>query len=433
MKLPPRILAPILLALLCAGALMAFLWWQLRESTRLIRPADTITELLGGPVTTAPEGITGNEDASLLHLRTGDILAQRGEWSDAEEEYQESVEAGGGLPALRKLAQMQMQRRDIKAVRTTIKKLKAEGARSEDILLLETIILLRSGEIVEARNLLAAAEDSPQKHYGLTLLGIIEGNHQSVALELEAVIAGWDPVLRANARTLQSAYGEFALFPESSALHLTTLIARALAQVQECEIALPLLVQVTSVQSDYRDAWIVQGYCELTTERADQALASLEHAYSLDPQKPEIQYFLARAYSELLEYQNAVTFLEYALSNGFEPKSEVRRLIAKNALLMGDANLALTQYEAMTGDPNASFDFFENYVSAALSLQKGNEAYAKAKISVEKWPNDPRSHDLLGTAALAIDRADEAKRAWEKALEINPRYVSAREKLEAMK
>ena len=406
---------------------MAFLWWQLKESTRLIKPLSMeTTALVPGPSPVAPE-IIGDEDASLIHLRRGDLFAERGEWADAQEEYAKSVDAGGGLPSLRKLAQSQLQRRDIKGVEATIKKMKAGGARPEDLLLLESIIKLRGGELVDANNLLQGAADSPQQHYGLALLAIIEGNHPEAQHQLELTIAGWDPVLRSYAKTLSSAYAEFGLFPEGSPMHLTTLLSRALAQVQECEIALPLLTQVTNAKDDYRDAWIVQGYCELVTERPDQALASLQHAYSLDPQKPEIQYFLARAYGDLYQQQNAITFLGYALSNGFEPQSEVHRLIAKNALALGNGELALEHEDAMTKLDTATVESFESYAAVASSLKKYDEAYGKAKTAVQRWPDDPRPYVLLATAAVALDKKDEAKEALKKALEINPRYAPAKE------
>ena len=333
MKIAPKIIVPVLLALLCAGVLIIFLWWQLTTSTQLLQGQKyNESESLGALQNLTNNQVYATDDVSLIHLRQGDLFALRGEWSDAQKEYDQAVQAGGGLSALRKLAQAQMQRRDIKGVHSTIKKMRNAGAKEEDILLLETIVKLRIGELVQAKAALENTEDSPQKHYGLALLAIIQGNHQEAKDELDLTQKGWDPILRSYAQTLHSAYDEFSLFPEGSDAHLITLLSRALAQVQECELALPLLVQVTNAKNDYRDAWIVQGYCELVTEREEQSLASLEHAYSLDPQKPEIQYFLARAYSALNEYQNAITFFEYALSNGFEPKEEIRRLIAKNAL-----------------------------------------------------------------------------------------------------
>ena len=433
MKVPARIIAPVLLAAVCAGLLMAFLWWQLTESTlRIGSGGFTDTALLGRDIPAVTDIPLDTTDASLMHLRQGDIFALRGEWEEAQESYERSVDEGGGLPALRKLAQSQMQRRDIRGVRSTLNKMKAAGARAEDILLLEVIIQLRSGELVEAQKILDGAEDSPQQHYGLALLAMIQGNHQQAVDELNLTANGWDPVLRSYARTLQSAYDEFALFPSGTDVHLITLLARALAQVQECELALPLLVQVTGVKDDYRDAWIVQGYCELTTERPEQALASLEHAYSLDPQKPEIQYFLARSYADLHEYQNAITFFEYALTNGFIPQSEVRRLIARYALEIGNAGLAIDQYEALTNDPSATFESYQGFVSAAAALGRPDEAYAKAVAATERWPEDYRTFELLGNLAQELGNTDDARAAFQRALNINPNLPSLRQKLESL-
>ena len=433
MKIPSRIIAPVLLAAVCAGLLMSFLWWQLTQSTLQLSGQQFVdTDLLGTPVQTISDIPIDSGDASLMPLRQGDILALRGEWSEAQTQYEKAVKSGGGLAALRKLAQSQLQRRDTKGIRSTLKQLKNAGARPEDVLLLEVIIQLRSGELVDAKKVLESAEDSPQKHYGLALLAIIQGSHERAIQELSLTINGWDPVLRSYARTLSAAYDEFALFPSGTDIHLITLISRALAQVQECELALPLLIQVTTSKEDYRDAWVVQGYCELTTERPEQALASLEQAYSLDPQKPEIQYFLARSYAALHEYQNAITFFEYALTNGFVPQGEVRRLIARYALEIGNAGLALDQYDALTNDPNATFESYQGYVSAAAALGQADAALAKAKLATEKWPDNARSFELLGTVAAQLEKKAEAKAAFEKALEMNPSLPGVKEKLLAL-
>ncbi len=433
MKIPTRIIAPVLLASICAGLLMSFLWWQLTQSTlQLGGQQFADTELLGAPMPTISEIPFDSDDASLLFLRQGDIFALRGEWQEAQEQYEKSVKSGGGLPSLRKLAKAQLQRRDMKGVRSTLKQLKSAGARPEDVLLLEVIIKLRAGELVDASKVLESAEDSPQKHYGLALLSIIQGSHQRAIQELALTINGWDPVLRSYARTLNAAYDEFDLFPSGSDIHLITLVSRALAQVQECELALPLLIQVTSSKDDYRDAWVVQGYCELTTERPEQALASLEQAYSLDPQKPEIQYFLARSYADLHEYQNSITFFEYALTNGFVPQGEVRRLIARYALEIGNAGLALDQYEALTNDPNATFESYQGFVTAAAALGRAEAAMEKAELATELWPKNAKAFELLGTVALQLEKKEEAKAALEKALEMNPSLPGVKEKLLAL-
>lgn len=430
MKIPLRIIAPVSLAIICAGMLAAVLWWQLTESTlQISKTSFNDTDILGTQTPLFNDEPIDTDDAALMHLRQGDILALRGEWKEAQDEYESAVTAGGRLPALRKLAQAQLQRRDTKGVKSTLKKMKGAGARPEDVLLLETIILLRSGKLIDAQKTLEGVEDSPQQHYGLALLSIIQGSHQRAMQELALTVNGWDPVLRSYARTLQGAYEEFALFPEGSDIHLITLLSRALAQVQECELALPLLIQVTNTKDDYRDAWVVQGYCELTTERPEQALASLEHAYSLDPQKPEIQYFLARAYGALHEYQNAITFFEYALNNGFTPESEVRRFIARFALEIGNAGLALEQYKALATEPKATLEVYQGYVAAAAALGQPEQALQAATDATERWPENAQAFELLGTIASEMDRKADAQKAFEKALKLDPNLKSAEEKL----
>ncbi|MBU2213077.1 tetratricopeptide repeat protein, partial [Patescibacteria group bacterium] len=174
---------------------------------------------------------------------------------------------------------------------------------------------------------------------------------------------------------------------------------------------------------------IVQGYCELVTERSKEALASLEQAYNLDPQKPEIQYFLARAYRALDQHENAITFFEYALANGFEPESEIRRLIAEEALESGNAAVALAQYDALTQMEDATFEMFEGFITASLALGNHEEAFLKATQATARWAQDARAFELLGWASMETDRTDQAREAFQKALSINPNLKSVQEKL----
>lgn len=429
MRLPARIVVPIAGAVFLIGLLLIVLFWQL-EGARAFLQGQIANFTESGAVADVG-GVSYDDagDAALLHLRKGDIFALRSEWAEAVHEYEEAVKADGGITALRKLAQAQLQRRDVKGAQATLDQMRREGARGEDVLLLESIILIRTGEVAKARQLLITSEESPHKHYGLALLAIISNDHIAAKQELASVVGGWEPVLRSYARMLLSAYEEYDLFPESPELHLLTLLSRSLAQVQECELALPLLSKVTNAQDDYRDAWIVQGFCELTSERNAEALASLEQAYGIDPEKPETQYFLSRAYINQGNHTQAVTFLQYALRNGFEPQSEVRRLLAQEALEIGNASLAFEQYEAMTKQEDATIDMYTAYVTAALTAKKNQEAIVKAQEAVQKWPESADAYELLGWAQAEADQKEEARASLQKAIELNPNVQSAKEKL----
>lgn len=424
MKTSSRLALPIASALLLTVCILGGLWWELKKSTASL--VQFQQELPREEQKIEPKDTDGRTKA-LLSLQQGDIFAVQGEWASAEREYTASVKEGGGVPALRKLAQAQLQRRNLRGVRATIDQLRQENVRSEDLMLLEGIVLLRTGEVQKLAERLDVAPDSPQTHYLRALLAIIGNNHEKAKAELEETRTGWEPTLRSSAKTLQAAYEEYALFPESPSIHLLTLITRALAQVQECEIALPILAGVTQKQDDYRDAWIVQGYCELTTERPEQALISLERAYALDPEKPEIQYFLARTYGTLGNHRSALTFFQYSLRNGFTPEHEIHRRIAHEADALGETSLALEQYSALLRLPEARRDDLEDAVRIAIQREQKEEGYAIATKGVERWPNDARALYLLGWTAAETGRNDEAKRAGEKALNINPTFTAALE------
>lgn len=434
-KLPLRIVLPSMAAVATAAGILLFLWWQAQSSASRVKQellqVTNIMERIHGSILTTDISLTGG-DAALLHVRKGDLASLQGDWKAAEEEYQESVNADGGLSALRKLAHAQLQRRQYDDLRDTIRKLEREGAQKEDIILLQTLLLLRTGELTAVEELLGVSDETPQQHYGLGLLAIIQGNHDQAKTELEKVSQGWDPVLRSYASVLLEAYREYELFPKSPGSHRTALVARALAEVQECDLALPLLTEVIQEQPDYRDAWVVQGYCELITERTAQALISFERAYSIDPEKPEIQYFLGRAHAALGDNGNALTFLQYALKNGFQPEAEVRRRIATSALQTGNDAVALAQYKALLEAENADLTAYETFISMALSIGEKEEALSRAQEAAARWPEEARAHELLGWTFLELDRKDEGRAALTKALELDPNLTSAKKRLDSL-
>lgn len=434
MSLPRSITVPALLALVVFVLIGGFLFWQLDSARALLERMGAPTTDTGSTVRTISPLPTPAEhgDAALSALRRGDLLALRGEWTDAQKEFQTAVDAGGGLTALRKLAQAQLQRRDVDAARETLRRMRSAGARDEDLVLLESIIDLRSGNLDDARRLLTDAADAPQKHYGLGLLAIVEARHDDARAELSTTLGGWEPTLRGYARALLSAYEEYDLFEGSPETHRQTLLARALADVGECALALPILSQVLAAQDDYRDAWIVQGYCQLTSERPDDAKLSLERAYQIDPQKPEVQYFLARTFSKLGDHQAAITYLQYAIENGFTPVAEARRLLAAEAIATGQNDLALKELDTLAQATDATVDAFVDFVTASLSMQQDEEAYARAQEAVARFPESAIAHDLLGWTASETNRRDEARSELQKALDLDPTLQSARDRLNSL-
>lgn len=367
-----------------------------------------------------------NQSQALMNLRQGEIFEMKGEWKRAEEKYQESVAVGGGTSALRKLAGIQLQRREFDDASATIKQLSADVRDPSSILLLQGLLELRQGNTATAERIFNRGGELPEALYGLALVSIATGDHDGAKALLGRAMQGSDSVIKAYAETIMKAYQEFALFPDGQQIHEQTLVAHALAETGECELALTLVNSVVSTQSRYRDAWIVKGYCEFATERLKDALTSLEQAYSLDPAKAETQYFLARVHSALGDPQNAVTFLQYAIINGFEPEKDARSLLADYAKELGNTDLALEQLQILAKDPGSTIDSFVLYVNLALSLQNhAPDAYALAKEAVKRWPNDSTALALAGKTALASGLSEDAKKYVDASLAIDPQNAEA--------
>lgn len=430
MKLSPRIYLPLLLALAIGVSVGGLFFWQIHRSIATIEGSfnsgstSLLRKILPGNSRTAPT--SAMQSQALIHLRQGEIFELKGEWKLAQDKYAESVLSGGGTPALKKLASIQLQRREYDAASTTIDTLKQENKNSEDIALLEGILALRKGELSTAVSIFNRTPDSPQSLYGLALVSVVKGEHVSAQEYLLRASESGDPAIRGIAAVMMEAYNEFALFPQGQPTHLALLLGRSLAQVNECETALALVTPIVTIEPRYRDAWIVKGFCEFTTERTKESLASLEQAYSLDPQKPEIQYFLARAHAALGDPQNAVTFLQYSILNGFEPERDARELLADYALELGNTDLALEQYKLIAEGKDGDLSSFKRYIDLAVGTPNhGLDALALAKTALQKYPDDTVALTLAAKAALSAGLPIDAEKYIQSALKIDPKDKDA--------
>lgn len=433
MQIPPRILVPIVLAALLSLGIGGVFFWQIKHSVGVIESSfqgsgtekSFLKSILGGRK--LPSLAEANQSEALLLLKQGELFEYRGEWKKAEEKYQRSSEVGGGVLALKKLAAIQLQRRNYDAAEITIDDLKDGGASNEDVQFLRGVLALRQGKTSDAASDFRRIGDDPKGVYGLALVSLAQSDFDAAKTSLAQAQASSDPTIRSYATTILEAFAEYALFPESSSAHLLTLVARALAETNECEVGLSLVRPVTEGKAEYRDAWIVRGFCEFTTERTNEALASLEHAYKLDPEKPEIQYFLARTYAALGDPQNAVTYLQYAILNGFEPERDARELLAEYAQELGQTDLALTQYTIIAEENDGGIEEYRR----AIELAAGTEAHALdaldlAKKAQKKWPDDAEVLALLAKASLAAGLPNDAKQYAERAIAIDPTNEMAR-------
>lgn len=427
MKLSPRIIIPILLATMLAGGTAAFFLWQIKRSVETIESIDGMSLQDQGwdsdhlDITDRP---IASQSLVLTTLRQGEILARRGQLADAEQRFTESVEAGGGQAALTRLFAIQVQRRNFDHAADTLRALKRLDPLDDTVIMAEGMLALSRGLPEEALRVLKRGEGKPLPLLGEAYVAIMEGRHEDALTLLQNVRKSSDPDARSKARIIEQAYEEFALFPDGQDIHRQTLLARALAENEQCFLSLRLLDPVLSAASRYRDAWIVRGFCELMTDEPKAALTALEQAYTLDPSKPETQYFLARTHAMLGDPQNAVTYLQYAIINGFEPVRDARALLAEYALELGNIDLALEERKLLA-DSGTLADV-RAFAELAISLPQHVVAgFQSAESAAKRWPEDAGAQALAAKAALAAGLPAEAERFALQALAIDPRNPEA--------
>ncbi len=429
LRINKRLVLTLLLAVLCVAAFLVVWWYQLRQTVKesLQRP-EVVRQTGSSSVVTALPIAT--QDATLLTLHAGDQAALRGDWQQAKVLYQEVVTTNNSLLSLRKLAESQLQLSDSEGLEATLVTLAERGARREDIDRLRLSLLLRTGNTSQVKEELQQLEDSPQKSYLEALLAIISENQEGALVHLQAVEDGWDPLLRTRAKVLINAYDEYNQFERESSAHLQTVLARALAEVQECPLAIGLATKASAALPTYRDAWLMQGFCSVTIGEYEQAITALEKAYTLDRQKPEIQYFLARSYRAVGRYEDASVYFRRAKANGFEPVDEITVALAKVAIEAGDFSAARLQYRDLKDKEGPlQQDGFYGFIESSLNINAFEDAYQVATEMIKLYPEDAKAFELLGVTANKTERVEVAKTALQRALELNPYLTVAQEVL----
>lgn len=311
------------------------------------------------------------------------------------------------------------------------------GVGEHTLEVLRGLLLLRQGDREGARVLFERDPESPEHAYGLVLLSILEGRNDDAQVFLEGVRQSPDPLLQRAAATIQGAYDEFALFEEGKETHLLTLLGRALGEAQQCPTAMVLLEEVTREDPDYRDAWIVLGYCRLLLQDPLSARSAFERAYSLDPEKAETQYFLALSHERSGNGEEAERFFGYALQNGFQPALPLREKLAQLAVRRGMYAEAAEHYRAALqrtaeeggGTPDDLSRRGKLYSAlASLLLERlGNlPAAEEAALRARDELGDiPVVLDLLGAIALARGEVNQAATFLMAAVQQDPFFALA--------
>jgi tetratricopeptide (TPR) repeat protein len=186
------------------------------------------------------------------------------------------------------------------------------------------------------------------------------------------------------------------------------------------------------------DALYLSGSRHLTEGDAEKAVREFEQLGSTYGRNPQVRYQLARAYLLYANGKNAVT------SRNLVDAAENNLNVAIQLNPQFDpATLLLAELKFRKGNPAAAVDLLvpltkerpqiaqAQYLlaSAYLAQQKRDQALAVYRQMTELFPKDPQPSLLMGAILQGQGQQHEARKAFEKSVDISPDYLPAIEKL----
>lgn len=177
--------------------------------------------------------------------------------------------------------------------------------------------------------------------------------------------------------------------------------AKAHLMREEWTPALPLLTQVVALQPENADAWYELTACRMRLGYLEEALESAQQYLQAGVgQQARAHVFLGTIHNDLGNRESAAK--AYAQVLEYDPDARSLQVSAE--------------------------DFFLEYARTLSSLARLDEARTMAERSLAASAT-PDAATLLGNIHAQAGRADEAQQSWQRAVEMDPRHVAAREAL----
>ena len=275
---------------------------------------------------------------------------------------------------------------------------------------------------------LALAENPDARiTYYRALLQIVNENHsEGKKLIKQALSDSTDADLDDNIAIILSAYTEFEFAKAADELYLSELLSRSFNKLGEYEMAIYKLKGILKTRNDLRDAWILFGFAYLNLEKYSFAQSAFERAYELDSEWPTTQYFLGVTLAEIGTTDEAILYLNYALSNNFQPEVVVHQKLADLYLEIGDYTKSVESYEKVLSINKDDINSFVRPIWIYIDyLNEPNKALNIAEVANSAFPESAMSYNLLGWSQIGTKDYSEAEKNLLKAIELDPSLPAA--------
>jgi len=259
------------------------------------------------------------------------------------------------------------------------------------------------------------------------LLQIIASDYEGAKKSLrQAKSESADDGLDKKIDIFLNSYTEYEFAQAADELYLSELLARSFNKAGEYEMAIEKLRKILKTRSDLRDSWILFGFAYLNLEKYSFALSAFERAYELDSEWPTTQYFLGLTHAELGKADDAIIFLNYALSNNFEPAIVVHRKLADLYLEKQDYAKAVETYEKILELNKEDINSFVRPIWVYLDfMNQPDKALKIAQAALIAFPENAMAYNLIGWSQFGTQDYTEAEKNLKKSIELDPKLAAA--------
>lgn len=260
--------------------------------------------------------------------------------------------------------------------------------------------------------------------------GIVYAYFQDYEKSKEAFIKGMsfnpDQSTKDKIQKFITAYEEFAKNKGGLKIHLQTLLSKALTEVDQQQIAIPILKDVLKEKANYIDAWTVIGYAYLKEEKYQDAIDALEEAKKLAPEKGEALFFLGIAYSGDKKYDQALENFNLSLQNGYQPQASVKQKMAEIYVLQGDYEKGAQTYEELVTMYDKNIDLYIQPIWLYIDkLNQPQKALSLANTALKKHPNEAMAENLVGWAQISNNNFSDGKKHLVEAIKLDAELDAA--------
>lgn len=283
-----------------------------------------------------------------------------------------------------------------------------------------------AAEISDLKTLLILEPGQAQRAYRLALLETATDPASAPAYLAQASLL--DPSRAPAVQAIQTSLDAAGL--QSNPAYTFLLVGRALAALDEWELAAEAFSRATKTRSDYAEAWAYLGEARqhTTPENVDDqaGLAELKKSWDLDPGSLSANTFLGFYWERHAKPDLALVYLKKAAS--LDPQNPVLPTELGNATAaLGDLPAAQNYYQqAIDLDPqNPVYWRILAEFSLTHQIQVREIALPAARQAVLLEPLNPIGLDLLGQSFFMLEDYANAERTLQRALLASPSYPPA--------